>query len=255
MVVSFLSHKKPFISPLSGAILSAMLMVGATAYAGSVYAQENIPTIEVSATASQSAVPDLAIVHLGVVNLAESAQKALSANSETMARVTNLLKSMEIEGKDLQTSNFSVQPQYHHFKKSSSGVTKPPKIVAYRVSNNLDVRVRNIKKLGQILDLAINLGINSTGGISFTNADPEPIITKARRKAMEKAIEKAATLTQAAGAKLGKILLISEGVTNKRPIRLARARAFEDSAANPVPIEAGENRYSVRVQVKWAIEQ
>ena len=159
-----------------------------------------------------------------------------------------------IEERDLQTSNFNIQPRYHH-PKSSSGRRKPPQLVGYLVTNSLTVRVRDLKNLGAILDKSVTLGVNSGGGITFSSDKPEPIIEQARKNAVAKAIAKAKTLTDAAGVNLGRILEISE--TNRQPPRpRAMARMESAMAADAaVPIAAGENSYSITVNVKWELRQ
>ena len=159
-----------------------------------------------------------------------------------------------IEDRDLQTSNFNIQPRYH-YPKSSSGRNQPPKLTGYIVTNSLTVRVRDLQNLGAILDNSVSLGVNSGGDISFLSDKPEPIIEQARKNAVAKAIAKAQTLTEAAGVKLGRIVEISE--TNRQPPR-PRAMARMESAMaadSAVPIAAGENSYSITVNIKWELDQ
>ena len=159
------------------------------------------------------------------------------------------------EDRDLQTSNFNIQPRYF-YPKPQNGTQKPPRIIGYVVSNNLTVRVRNLSSLGEVLDEVVTFGVNSGGGISFSSSDPSEAVETARKNAMKEALKKAGTLTDAAGVNLGRILEISEQ-GGRRPIRAkAMARSLQaDVAESAVPIASGENTYSITVNVSWEIQQ
>lgn len=210
--------------------------------------------ISVSATGSATVVPDMARLDLTVQRQAKTARAALDANSKAMAAVLAEMKQQGVGERDLQTSNFNIQPQYH-YPKSSSGGRQAPKLVGYIVSNSLMVRIRDLGKLGSILDKSVSLGVNSGGGITFTTDKPAPVIEQARKNAVARAIAKARTLSEAAGVGLGRILEISE--TNRQPPRpRAMARMETAMAADAaVPVAAGENAYSVTVNIRWALDQ
>ena len=220
------------------------------------FADEPKPgTIQVSATGTASVAPDMAIINLSVVREAETARTALSENTEAMSVVLAALKTSGIEDRDLQTSNFNIQPKYFYPKVRKDNQQEPPRIVGYTVSNSLTVRVRDLTQVGTILDQAVTLGVNSGGGITFTSDKPDETIEKARKSAMGKAIAKATTLTEAAGVELGRIVDISETTRGRpRPRRMARMQADSMEAA-PVPVAAGENNYSVTVNVRWELAQ
>ncbi|MEO0327656.1 MAG: SIMPL domain-containing protein [Pseudomonadota bacterium] len=214
------------------------------------------PKISVSGTGMVSVSPDMAIVSLGVVREADTARKALIANNEAMASVLDAMKSNGIAEKDLQTSNFSIQPRFHYPKRKSNGEQPPPVITGYIVSNKLDVRIRDLSQTGEILDLAVTLGMNEGGNIRFTNDDATSILKEAREKAVKDAIAKAETLTSASSVGLGDILAISEQGSQPRPMKMAQARAMAlESDAASVPIAGGENSYRVTVNITWEIDQ
>jgi uncharacterized protein YggE len=117
------------------------------------------------------------------------------------------------------------------------------------------VRVRDLSKLGEILDKSVSLGMNSGGGIRFLNENTDDALMQARKKAVPNAFVKARILSESAGVKLGKILEMREDARgiSPRPMReMAMARSM---AADAVPVAAGENSYSVSVQVRWEIVQ
>ena len=235
-------------------ILALSLAFPATVATTALAQESKASVITVSATGSAKAVPDIARLDLAVQREAKTARAALDANNKAMADVLKALRAEGIEDRDLQTSNFNIQPRYH-YPKSSSGRQKPPQLIGYLVTNSLTVRVRDLDKLGSILDKSVTLGVNSGGGISFSSDNPVPIIEEARKNAVTKAIAKAKTLTSAAGVQLGRIIEISE--INRQPPRpRAMARMESAMAADAaVPIAAGENSYSVTVNVKWELNQ
>jgi len=224
--------------------------------AGISHAEEKPGTISVSGTGTANVAPDLAIISLGVVREAKTAREALDANNKAMAAVLNSMKEKGIAEKDLQTSNFNIQPRYHYPKRKANGKQPTPKITGYVVSNNLAARVRDLSKTGEILDLVVTLGVNSGGNIQFTNDNKEAILKLARIAAVQDALDKAETLTSTAGVRLGRIINISENFNQPRPVsfaKAARAAVVESDAA--VPIASGENSYRVNVQISWEIAQ
>ncbi|WP_075998098.1 SIMPL domain-containing protein [Salaquimonas pukyongi] len=233
-----------------------------TAYAplqlgGSAWAEEKpVPQISIVGEASVDVAPDLAILDLGVLREGKTAREALSANNLAMSEVLDAMKQAGIEARDLQTSNFAIHPKYVHHRPKDGEEQKPPRIVGYRVTNTLTVRIRDLEKTGEILDRAVTLGVNTGGSIRFANDDPKSEIAKARAAAMKDAIARAKTLLEAAGAKLGPILSISENYNTPRPVPMARGKMMAEAAmADSVPIEGGENTYSVTVSVSWKIVQ
>ncbi|MDD9908073.1 MAG: SIMPL domain-containing protein [Ahrensia sp.] len=212
-------------------------------------------TITVTASGSASAAPDLAILNLTVLREGKTAREALDANTAAMAAVLSAMKAEGIADRDLQTSNFNIQPQLVYPKRASDGSRPEPKIVGYIVTNALTVRLRDLTRLGAVLDQSVTLGVNSGGNISFQHDDPTKLLSEAREKAVKAAIAKAETLTRSAGVSLGRILDISEQSRGQpRPVAMARMAAAEAVAAD-VPIASGESRYEITVSMRWEIAQ
>lgn len=234
---------------LSGSVLS----VGFVAPAFAAETERREATILVSGEGEAAIAPDMAVISLAVMRDAETAGEALSANSAAMAEVLADLKAQGIADKDLQTTDFSIQPKYKQ-ETRTDGTYEAPVIVGYTVSNGLTVRVRDLAKLGEIIDRSVKLGVNQGGGISFTNDDPEAAVEAARKQAVEKAAAKAKTLTEAAGVKLGRVVEISENFARPMP-QVYAAAPMAKMADESVPIASGENLYTVTVNITYAIEQ
>lgn len=209
-------------------------------------------TIIVTGEGTAEMAPDLALIDLGVVKVAKTAREALDENNKAMAEILAALKEAGIEARDLQTSGFTINPQYQ-YPQSTTGENPPPVLLGFQVANTVTLRVRDLGKLGEILDKAVSLGANQGGGIRFTNDKPDTAVSAARKKAVENAMAKAKELTDAAGVGLGRVLEISETSYRAEPMPMMRAVAKDYAAAGAVPLATGENSYSVIVNVTFAL--
>lgn len=220
-------------------------------------AQENEPTPRIVVTGEGSATiaPDMAILTLTVLREGDTAREALDANSAAMEEVLEAMKEEGIEDRDLQTANFSIEPQYYYPQRNDNDSAEQPRITGYLVRNSLTVRLRDLDKLGSVLDTSVTLGVNQGGNIAFTNDDPSETISQARTDAIKNAIAKAKTLTEAADVGLGKVLEINETMTPGAPEPFAKVRSAMMESADAVPVASGENSYTVTVNVTFALDQ
>jgi uncharacterized protein YggE len=213
------------------------------------YAEEKAPerTITVSATGTAEAEPDQARITSGVTTEALSAREALSANSESMTKVIAELKAKGIDGKDIQTASFNVEPVIDYSKDG-----QPPKLRGYRVSNQVVVLVRDLGKLGDVLDDVITAGANQVQGLSFEVSKADALKDEARKEAVANALRRAKLLAAAAGAEVGQVMQMSEEVTSNGPVPYAAPRFAK--AEMSVPIERGTSTLEARVTVTWALK-
>lgn len=204
----------------------------------------------VSGEGKVMAKPDQAQLSAGVVTQAKTAAAALAANNAAMNKVFATLKSLGIPDNKIQTSNFSVNPQYPPY---SSSNPQPHNIIGYQVSNQVTVIVDDLGKLGGALDALVKSGVNQLDGVSFGFAKSDALEDRARRAAIAQAIFKAKGMAQAAGVALGPILSIQEGGSEMPPPpRPMMARAM---AASPsVEIAPGESAISASVSITYAIQ-
>ncbi|WP_244480335.1 SIMPL domain-containing protein [Rhizobium sp. Root1220] len=210
--------------------------------------------ISVAGEGQASVAPDMAVLNLSVVKQAKTAREALDDNNKSMNEVLAALKKAGIAERDLQTSGFSVQPQYS-YPQNNDGQPQQPQLIGYQVSNSLSVRVRDLSKLGAIIDQSVTLGVNQGGDIQFTNDKPEGAMEDARKSAVANAIKKAKTLAEAAEVKLGRVIEISETSPRPQPVPVYRAAMMKEAADAAVPIQGGETSYNVTVNVTFAIAQ
>jgi uncharacterized protein YggE len=205
-------------------------------------------TISVSGSGTASAPPDMATVQTGVTTKSSTAKEALAANNREMEKVMQVLREKSIEDRDIQTSGFSVYPDYRRDNRGRS-----TEISGYVVSNQLRVRVRNLSRLGEILDALVQAGSNQLSGVTFGIDKPRAVMNQARKNAVDDARGRAELYAQATGTRVGRILSISEQtVQMPRPQFQARAMAME--AASSVPVATGEQEISATINVVYALE-
>ncbi|MGO7990167.1 SIMPL domain-containing protein [Rhizobium leguminosarum] len=237
---------------LMTALLALPLAAAAPAFAQDAKPRE--PMISVTGDGESSVAPDMAVVNLAVVKQAKTAREALDENNKAMNDVLAALKSGGIAERDLQTSGFSIQPQYN-YPQPVDGHQPPPQLIGYQTINSVTVRLRDLAKLGAVIDQSVTLGINQGGEIQFTNDKPDAAIEEARKAAVADAVKRAKTLSEAAGVKLGRILEINENVPRAMPQPVYRATMMKEASDAAVPVQGGENNYNVSVTVTFAIEQ
>jgi uncharacterized protein len=241
--------------------LSVLLRAGAIAAALSLLALLTIPAradtappalLSVSGSAEIAVRPDRATITSGVVTEAETARAALDENSSALARVIAALRQAGIEDRDIATSGFSVEPRYH-YPQSRDGRSEPPRIVGYQVTNQVTVRVRDLGRLGSVLDQAVSEGANRVQGIAFEVSGADRLLDEARAEAVRDARRKAEIYAEAGGFELVRIHTLSEAERSGEPPRPLMARAMSFDTAESVPVEAGERTLSIRVDISWEI--
>ncbi|WFR99591.1 SIMPL domain-containing protein [Rhizobium tumorigenes] len=235
-------------SALAG--LALLTLTSATAFAAGELRQA---LISVSGEGQAAVAPDMAVVTLSVVKQSKTAQDALDQDNKAMGAVLATLKNGGIAERDLQTSGFAIQPQYN-YPPAKDGQQQQPELVGYQVTNGLTVRVRDLGKLGGLIDQAVGLGINQGGDIQFVNDKPDEAIEAARKDAMANAAAKAKTLAEAAGVKVGRVIEITENAVRAAPQPMMRPVMLKAASDTAVPVAGGENSYNVTVNVTYALE-
>lgn len=221
----------------------AFIATALPAYAG---------TIAIEGRGEVRAAPDMATINSGVMSQGSTAREALDANTAAMNELIAALKESGIEARDIQTSGFSVNPNYvYSDARDTNGYSLPPRINGYQVSNSVTVVVRDLEDLGAILDKSVTVGANTVNGVSFSVADPSELLDEARKLAFAEAREKAELYAGVAGAELGDILTISEQQSYNAPQPYPMYARAEMAAAAPVPVEAGEMSFAISVNVSW----
>jgi uncharacterized protein len=223
----------------------SLAVVTATLLAAPALAQTELPpAISVTGEANVSVPPDQARIDGGVTSDAKTAREASDANNAAMGKVLQALKGAGIEEKDYQTSRLSLQPQY------APNRAGPSPITGYRASNRVTVRIRDVTKVANVIDVLVGAGANDIGGINFMVSQASKLLDEAREKAIADARRKAEIYAKAAGVALGEPLSISE---EGAPTPVFRGKMASTMAAG-APVAQGEETLSVSVNVSWAIK-
>ena len=189
--------------------------------------------------AASSRVPDIATISAGVVTQAVDGNTAMRQNSEQMAKVVAAIKAAGIADKDVQTSGISLNPQYRYAENEA------PKITGYQANNTVSVKVRDIAKLGKVLDALAGVGANQINGPSFEIDNPA---------ALKKAQGRAEMYAKSLGLKVRRIVSISEGNGGFRPVpMMAMAKMEARDASGAPPVSPGETTVSVNLDVVFEL--
>lgn len=208
-------------------------------------------TITVVGEARVTAPPDLAILTTGTVSTAKTADEALAANSKAVSEVIAALKAAGVADTDVATANFSLQPQHSYPQPPSR---EPPRLVGFEVRNSVRVTVRDLTKLGMLLDKVVQSGANQASGLAFTLAEPNRLEGEARVAAVKDAIAQAKTLAAAAGLRLTRITSIQPEGQQGGPVMPAPMMMKADAARMAVPVEGGEIEIRVRTVLVYEAE-
>ena len=230
------------------AVAAALLTILSHAAFAQAPSQPRIATLTLTGEGLAEAKPELAIVQIGVAVTAKVAKDALAENSKLLTAALNAAKEAGIEPRDLQTSGLSLRPDIVRADKWPHR-----EVVGYQVNNNVTMRVRDISKLGSLLDRLVVLGINDIRGISFSVENPAPLVEQARAAAIRDVMEKAQKAAEAANLRIVRVLELSEeGAEAPGPRQIVMARVAS-SPRPDVPVEAGEIVYRARVNAIFEI--
>jgi uncharacterized protein YggE len=199
--------------------------------------------------------PDYARIRSGVTTTAKTVKEASDSNSKVMVAIIAALADAGIAKKDIQTSEFSIEPVYtsSSLKISTDGSNAAPKLSGFRVSNHVNVIIRQMSRIADILDGVVKAGATDVGNVAFLVSDREQALDQAREAATANARHKAELYAQASGVTLGRVAWITESSDFQPIVPMGAARA--KMAAAPVPIETGEDTMTARVTVGFDISQ
>lgn len=229
-------------------LLGASMSVHAQSPAAAGYAVPADGTLlSVSATAESRRVPDVATISTGVVTQAADANAAMRANAVQMDKVMAAIRAAGIAERDVQTSGINLNPQYRYAE------NQPPTITGYQANNTVNVKVRDLSRLGKVLDAFVASGANQVNGPSFEVDKPEEAYDEARVAALRKAQAQAKTYADALGLKVRRIVTISEGGASfPRPMPMVRAMAA-DAMMKETAVSPGETALSVNLDVVFEL--
>jgi uncharacterized protein len=207
-------------------------------------------SLTVTGTGRTTLTPDLAYVNIGVHSENASVSEAMAANKSQTQKVVDAIKAQGVDAKDIQTTNYNVYPM------QKSGPNGEAQGQVYSVDNTVFVTVRDLNKLGGLLDAAVQNGANNINGIQFDVADKTTALSSARKDAVKNAADLAKELADASGVGLGQILSISVNTSNV-PLPMYSGYGMGGggvSASSPVPVSPGQMILSEDVTVVYEIK-
>ncbi len=204
-------------------------------------------TISIDGEGKAVGKPTLARVDLGLYTEGADVPSIQAANTRKMNAITDAIKELGVSADDMQTNNYVITTRYDY---SPNGQQR---VIGYAVSQNMNVKVRDLSKVGSVLARAGELGVNQVNGVQFTIDDPSQLEQEARRKALENARTKAQELADAMGVRLVRVVTFSEAVAAPMPM-VMNYRKDAESAAQAPEIQPGSLDVSSRISVTFEIK-
>jgi uncharacterized protein len=220
-----------------------------------VWAQQAVtfPTMTVTASAEVRAVPDMAIIQLGVSTRGSTAQEAMAKNNALANQIVDALKKLGIPDNQLQTSYINLSPVYSNPPPRDPPI--PPQLIGFEANNVLAAELigpDQLAKLGPAIDASVAGGANQIQGISFQLSDDQPFKVQALQAAGARARAKAEALALGLGVTISSVASATESDVQVTPVnRGATAPAPADSGT---PVLPGELIVQAQVQVQFTIK-
>jgi len=261
-------------------IVGILVFLGAqVAYQSSSLDQQNQNQITVSGEGKVYAKPDVALISLGVTTQAETVAEVTKTNTEKMNAVIEAVKALKIDEKDIQTTNYSLTPVYEktvtpvyssavpaaylvgaeNVSSVSPGtsIRTSSNLKGYKLEQNVEVKIRDFTKVGDVLSQTTAKGANLVGDLSFTIDNTDKLKEEARAKAIAQAKTNAKNLAKESGVRLGKIINIYENYiypTALRSAKLGMGIATSDSAVSTPTIQPGQQEIDVTINLTYKVK-
>ncbi len=205
-------------------------------------------TLHVEGVGEAKAEPDEGWIDVAVQTQAPTAKAAGEENARRTERVIAALTAAGIPRQEIDTRNFNIYPVYKYAS------NEEPKLVGYSANNTLSVHMRELARMGAIIDEALAAGANRVDGVRFALSNEETVQAEALRQAAERAHRQAEVVASALGVQLGAVL---DATTSAGAQRIFSRMAFETAAKGTgptTPIQPEELTLTARVTVIYAIE-
>jgi uncharacterized protein YggE len=195
--------------------------------------------------------PNVATISVGVNVADEDIARAVAESNDTIEAITQALLGLGIAESDIQTTNFSIWAEEQW--DPESGQRREERL--YRVDSTLSMKVREVDRVGEVLETSISNGANNIYGLSFGIEDTTALAAEARSQALEDATRRAEEIAQELGVSVGKVITVSE-------TSAATPAFFETGVGYGIgggggepPISEGSMTVTVHVTVGYAIDR
>lgn len=205
--------------------------------------------VTVTGVGRVSGEPDVLWVTVGVEVAAARVQQAVDDANAAADQVLTALRGSGVADEDIQTREFSVQPEYRYPDNA------PPEVTGYRVSNLAEAKVRDLARVGEVLSAAVGSGGSAARvhGVSFALEDNEALLEEARAAALAQARTKAEQYAALAGHQLGELVSVEEATSEvPPPVPFAAEEAAAAAGGSPIPIAPGQQEVAVSVTAVWS---
>ncbi len=203
------------------------------------------PVIELSIAQTVNSTPDHAMVGAGVVTRAQTAVEAVRRNGEQMDKVIERLRALGVKAEDIQTSNFTLNPVFDYRERQA------PLFQGYDATNQVTVKLRDMKRIGPVLDALVAAGANNFSGPNFALENDKSARQQARKLAFADAETRARELAGLAGFQKVRLLEISEAYSNVESMPRVEAIMVTGSRVGGTPIAPGQVGISATLIVKY----
>ena len=239
--------KKLTILPAALLASSAFGLTATGAHAANVDVQVSGPVIELSVSERIDSAPDTARMSTGVTTKAPTAQQALRENAQKMDVLVRKIKALGIAEKDIQTSGININAQFDYRQ------NEEPRLTGYQASNQVQIIVRDIDNLGDMIDALVGAGANNLNGPYFSLEDDNGVKAAARKKAMESGRVQALEYARLSGYENVRIVSISEAISGSSSMQRGRVAnmAMDSMAEQSTPVQPGQVGTSVTVNVTY----
>jgi uncharacterized protein YggE len=228
------------------AVMAFALLLSACAPASNA----DVRTLSVSGSGEAFLAPDIAYIYIGVHTENPTAAEAVSENTSRTEELIQAIQDFGIDPQDIRTTNFSIYPMDRF--DPATGLPSGEKV--YAVDNTVYVTVRDLTRLGDLLDTAVQAGANTVNSVQFDVADKDAALQEARAEAVKDAQAQAQALAQATGLSLGEIRSISFFDAQPYPIFDGRGGGGGAAVEGAVPIQPGQLTFTVNVNVTYELK-
>lgn len=229
----------------------AIFLLGTMSYQQKSLANQNQNQITVSGEGKVYAKPDVALINLGVTTDGQTVADVTVSNTNKMNAVIDAVKALKVADKDIQTTNYNLSPKYNYTEKSGQVFQ------GYTLTQNIQVKVRDFSKVGDILTAGTTKGANLVGDLQFTIDNPQQFKNQARAKAIAQAKANAQNLTKTSGIELGKLINVYENSNPSYSMYnkvMGMGGASLDSAAPTPTVQPGQQEIDVTVNLTYQVK-
>lgn len=202
-------------------------------------------TFQVTGEGKVNVAPDVAVVSAGVTSDGATVKASQDQINMVVKKISDAVKTLGIKVEDIQTTNYSINPKYD-FQSGSQRVN------GYTANTTLTIKVKDLDKINQVIDVSTSNGANQINGLSFDVSDKEKAQNEAREKAVSDAKKKAEQAAKVAGFTLGRLINYQENI-GEPPIILQSRGALASDVEEATQVEPGTTEITVSVTLSYEV--